>query len=88
VLELALLKTILEVNAKPIDEGGAIAVTSDAHEAWQEVQAGHYSAAFLLNPVPVEKVLTVADAGQRMPPKTTFFHPKLATGLAINCLDD
>jgi uncharacterized protein (DUF1015 family) len=88
VLELALLKTILGVNAKPIDEGGAIAVTSDAHEAWQEVQAGHYSAAFLLNPVPVEKVLTVADAGQRMPPKTTFFHPKLATGLVINRLDD
>jgi uncharacterized protein (DUF1015 family) len=33
-------------------------------------------------------VLTVADAGQRMPPKTTFFHPKLATGLVINRLDD
>jgi uncharacterized protein (DUF1015 family) len=52
------------------------------------VQAGRYSAAFLLNPVPVEKVLTVADADQRMPPKTTFFHPKLATGLVINRLDD
>ena len=52
------------------------------------MQAGHYSAAFLLNPVPVEKVLAVADAGQRMPPKTTFFHPKLATGLVINRLDD
>jgi uncharacterized protein (DUF1015 family) len=88
VLELALLKTILGVNAKPIGEGGAIAITSDAHEAWQEVQAGHYPAAFLLNPVPVEKVLAVADAGQRMPPKTTFFHPKLATGLVINRLDD
>jgi len=88
VLELALLETILGVNAKPIEEGGAVAIASDAREAWQEVQAGHYSVAFLLNPVPVEKVLAVADAGQRMPPKTTFFHPKLATGLVINRLDD
>jgi len=60
----------------------------NAQEACQRVQAGHDSMAFLLNPVPVEKVLAVADAGQRMPPKSTFFHPKLATGLVISRLDD
>lgn len=88
LLEFALLRTVLGIDPKPIEEGGAVAVAPDAHEAWQAVQTGRYSAAFLLNPVPVEKVLTVADAGQRMPPKTTFFHPKLATGLVINRLDD
>jgi len=88
VLELALLRTTLGIDPKPIEEGGAVAIVANAHEAWQEVQAGRYSAAFLLNPVPVEKVLAIADAGQRMPPKTTFFHPKLATGLVINRLDD
>ena len=88
LLEFALLRTILGIDPKRIEEGGAVAIAPDAHEAWQEVQAGRYSAAFLLNPVPVEKVLAVADAGQRMPPKTTFFHPKLATGLVINRLDD
>jgi len=88
VIEFALLKTILGVDTKRIEEGGAVAITPDAHKACQEVQAGRYSAAFLLNPVPVEKVLAIADGGQRMPPKTTFFHPKLATGLVINRLDD
>jgi uncharacterized protein (DUF1015 family) len=88
VLEFALLRTILGAEPKPTVEGGSLTITPDAHQAWQQVQAGRYSAAFLLNPVPVEKVLAVADAGQRMPPKTTFFHPKLATGLVINRLDD
>ena len=88
VLEFALLGTILGIDPSPIEEGGAVAIAPNAAEAWQKVQAGHYSLAFLLNPVPVEKVLAVADAGQRMPPKSTFFHPKLATGLVINRLDD
>jgi uncharacterized protein (DUF1015 family) len=88
VLEFALLGTILGIDPAPIEEGGAVTVAPNAHEACQKVQAGHYSMAFLLNPVPVEKVLAVADAGQRMPPKSTFFHPKLATGLVINRLDD
>jgi uncharacterized protein (DUF1015 family) len=88
VLEFALLRAVLEIDPRPIEEGGSLTITADAHEAWQQVQAGHYSAAFLLNPVPVEKVLVVADDGQRMPPKTTFFHPKLATGLVTNRLDD
>jgi len=88
VLEFALLRTSLGVEPKRIEEGGSVAITPDADKAWQEVQAGRYSAAFLLNPVPVDRMLTVADAGQRMPPKTTFFYPKLATGLVINRLDD
>jgi uncharacterized protein (DUF1015 family) len=88
VLEFALLGTILGIDPSPIEEGGTITIVPNAHEACQRVQAGHHSLAFLLNPVPVEKVLAVADAGQRMPPKSTFFHPKLATGLVINRLDD
>jgi uncharacterized protein (DUF1015 family) len=88
VLEFALLGTILGIDPSPIEEGGAVTIVPNAHEACQRVQAGRRSMAFLLNPVPVEKVLAVADAGQRMPPKSTFFHPKLATGLVINRLDD
>jgi uncharacterized protein (DUF1015 family) len=88
VLEFALLRMSLGVEPKRIEEGGSVPITADADKAWQEVQAGRYSAAFLLNPVPVDRMLTVADAGQRMPPKTTFFYPKLATGLVINRLDD
>ncbi len=40
------------------------------------------------DPVPVTRVLDVADAGERMPQKSTFFYPKLPTGLVFNLLED
>jgi uncharacterized protein (DUF1015 family) len=43
--------------------------------------------AFLLNPVPVTIIKTIAEANDRMPGKSTYFHPKLPTGLVINRLD-
>ena len=87
VLHFALLGMVLRINPDPIEEGGSVATVDDAREAYQAVRDGRYSAAFLLNPVPVAQVLAIADAGRRMPRKSTFFHPKLATGLVINTLD-
>lgn len=87
VLHFALLGMVLRVNPDPIEEGGSVTTIDDARQAYQAVRDGRYSAAFLLNPVPVAQVLAVADAGRRMPRKSTFFHPKLATGLVINTLD-
>jgi uncharacterized protein (DUF1015 family) len=87
VLHFALLGMVLRVNPDPIEEGGSVATIEDAREAYRAVRDGRYSAAFLLNPVPVAQVLAIADAGRRMPRKSTFFHPKLATGLVINTLD-
>ena len=37
-----------------------------------------------MNQTPVEQTLAVADAGERMPRKSTFFYPKMATGLVLN----
>jgi len=87
VLHFALLGMVLRINPDPIEEEGSVTTIDDAREAYQAVRDGRYSAAFLLNPVPVAQVLAVADAGRRMPRKSTFFHPKLATGLVINTLD-
>jgi Uncharacterized conserved protein len=42
----------------------------------------------ILKPVPVERVLELADAGERMPQKSTFFYPKVPTGLVFNLLED
>ncbi|MGH7294780.1 MAG: DUF1015 domain-containing protein [Polyangiaceae bacterium] len=42
---------------------------------------------FLMNATPVEQVRAVAEAGEVMPQKSTFFHPKVPTGLAIHTLD-
>ena len=87
VLHFALLGMVLRVNPDPVEEGGCVTMTDDARQACLAVREGRYSAAFLLNPVPVTQVLSIADAGRRMPRKSTFFHPKLATGLVINTLN-
>ena len=45
------------------------------------------SVGFLLNPVDIGAVMSLADQGERMPQKSTFFHPKLGTGLVFNPLE-
>ena len=51
------------------------------------MRAGEYDLAFLLRPTPVEQVRAVAAAGETMPPKSTYFYPKIPTGLVFNPLE-
>ena len=53
----------------------------------QAVASGRYRLGVLLNATRVDQILAVADAGERMPHKSTYFYPKLATGLVMNPLD-
>jgi len=50
----------------------------------QLVKSGEYEAVFFLNPTQVEDVENVALASLRMPPKSTYFYPKLMTGMVLN----
>jgi len=59
----------------------------DLKEAYQQIKEGKYQLAFLLNPPQPGMVKAVADAHDRMPSKSTYFHPKLPAGLIINPLD-
>jgi uncharacterized protein (DUF1015 family) len=52
------------------------------------VDGGDYAVAFALYPVSVAQLLAVADAGQVMPPKSTWFEPKLLSGMVVNLLAD
>jgi uncharacterized protein (DUF1015 family) len=63
-----------------------IGYTPSIEEARANVDAGDYQAAFLLRPTPVDQVREVAAAGETMPPKSTYFFPKLLTGLVFNPL--
>jgi len=58
----------------------------DTSEALAMVSSGAYDAAFIMRATPVEQVQAVAAAGENMPPKSTYFFPKLLTGLLINPL--
>lgn len=61
----------------------SIGYTESFRAAAEAVAQGRWDAAFLLNPTPVDQVLAVADAGERMPRKSTYFYPKLATGIVM-----
>jgi hypothetical protein len=60
------------------------------HDAGEVIDYGRDhpgSVCFLLNPVGIDAVMALADQGERMPQKSTFFHPKLGTGLVFNPLE-
>lgn len=61
--------------------------TEHAVEAVRQVREGKARYAVLLNPVPVHRVLELADAGDRMPQKSTFFYPKVPAGVVFNLLE-
>ncbi len=89
-LDVSLLHTLLidplvAESHKPRSE--VLSFTRDPHEAFRTVRDGEASAAFFLNATPVEGVLAVADAGDRMPEKSTYFHPKPPAGLVMRDLE-
>jgi len=62
--------------------------TKDVAEAAAEVASGKAAAAIILRPLPKDAVAAVSDAGQTMPQKSTYFYPKLWTGVAFHSLVD
>jgi uncharacterized protein (DUF1015 family) len=85
-LHALLLDHLLRVTPEMVRAGEHISYTRDAAEAVTDVQAGRASAAVLVNPTPPAAIRDVARAGDRMPQKSTYFYPKLITGLVINPL--
>lgn len=79
-LDVHLLHTSILKGKKAPD----IYYTVDVDEAIKMVNKGGYRIAFFLNPTNIEEVKRVAYARHRMPRKSTFFYPKLLTGLVIN----
>ena len=86
VLHRLLVEGILGVPASSHGDD-AIQYTRDATHAFAEVAAGNASVALFLNAPRVDQVQAVAMAGERMPQKSTFFYPKVLSGLVINPLD-
>ena len=86
ILEELVLKGILGMSQDDIAAKRGIGYTPSIDEALAKLDAGDYQAAFLLRPTPVEQVRAVAAEGETMPPKSTYFFPKLLTGIAFNPL--
>jgi uncharacterized protein (DUF1015 family) len=86
ILETLLLKGPLELTEDDIDHLHDFAYARDAKQAKDLVLDGRYDVAFLLRPPAVATIREVAAAGQNMPPKSTYFFPKVPTGLVFNPL--
>jgi uncharacterized protein (DUF1015 family) len=86
VLETLLLKGALGLSDDDISHFNGLFYARDTAEALAMVRSGDFDAAFLMRPTPVDQVRDVAGAGENMPPKSTYFYPKLLTGLLFNPL--
>jgi len=85
-LEELFLKRAVGLSPEEIAAKKGLAYTPDASEALARLESGECDAAFFLRPTPVEQVREVAAAGETMPPKSTYFFPKLLTGVVFNPL--
>jgi uncharacterized protein (DUF1015 family) len=86
VLEALLLKGALGFSDEDISHLRDFRYARDVGEALELVRSGAYDAAFVMRATPVAQVRDVAAAGENMPPKSTYFFPKLLTGLLFNPL--
>jgi uncharacterized protein (DUF1015 family) len=57
-------------------------------EALDKVKNDQHQVAIMLNPTKMQEVITIADKGEKMPQKSTYFYPKLLTGLVLHKIKD
>jgi uncharacterized protein (DUF1015 family) len=88
VLEALILKGALAMSDEDIDQLSGLGYARDFDQALELVQSAEYDAAFFMAPTPIERVREVAAAGESMPPKSTYFFPKVPTGIVFNMLVD
>ena len=84
ILHLGILRSGLGISSQAQEQKTNIDYMIDHDDAVETVRKGYAQAAFLLNPTPVEQVYAVATAGYTMPQKSTFFYPKLLSGLVLH----
>jgi uncharacterized protein (DUF1015 family) len=83
VLHGVLLGPLLGLDATALEKQTNLAYTHDTAEALARVDAGEVQAAFLMNATTVAQVLEACEQGHVLPQKSTYFQPKLATGLVM-----
>jgi hypothetical protein len=86
VLEELILKGPLALTEDDISHLNRLGYSRTDAEALSLVLDGPFDAAFFMRPGPISQVQEIAAAGVNMPPKSTFFYPKVPTGLVFNPL--
>ena len=86
VLEALVLRGALGMSEDDISHLRGLRYSNRLADAIEQVESGGADAGFFLRATPVEQVREVAAAGESMPPKSTYFFPKVPTGLVFNLL--
>jgi uncharacterized protein (DUF1015 family) len=86
VLEALVLKGPLGLTEDDISHLHGLGYARSFEEARELVESGTFDAGFFLRGIPVTQIQAIAGAGVNMPPKSTFFFPKVPTGLLFNPL--
>lgn len=81
ILDHVIFETLLGLNADSF--GAHISYTTEPGDVLQRVNAGEYQFSVLVNPVSPEVIMNIANNGDRMPRKSTYFYPKIPAGLVI-----
>jgi len=86
VLERRILLEAFGEDQAALTARGVLSYVKDTAEAWRLGRRGVAAAVLILRPMPKTAVLDVAEAGETMPQKSTYFFPKLLTGVAFHPL--
>jgi uncharacterized protein (DUF1015 family) len=84
ILETLVLKGLAGLSDHDIDARNGLEYAKSVPDALARVDSGDYDVAFIQRPVPVEQVKAVAETDENMPPKSTYFFPKVMTGIVFN----
>ncbi len=87
VLEAIVLKGALGMTEDDISHLNGLQYSKSTADAREAVESGRVDAGFFLRATPVDQVREVAAEGESMPPKSTYFYPKVPTGLVFNLLE-
>ena len=87
ILHGMIINKILGINFADLTLKNYVKYVKEESEAVSLVRSGEYQLAFFLKPTLIEQVREIATARKVMPPKSTYFYPKIITGIVINSLN-
>jgi uncharacterized protein (DUF1015 family) len=86
ILETLVLKSIAGLSEDDILAKRGLGYAKSVADARRLLDEGAYDVAFVLRPIPVEQTKAICESDANMPPKSTYFYPKVLTGLVFNPL--
>lgn len=83
-LDVTILHALVFNNIFQVSGEDLCKYTRDENEALDSVKSGEFPLCVLLNPTRIEEIIAVASKYEKMPQKSTYFYPKLTTGIVMN----